>query len=73
MARKKIFVDTLRENTIEQVWEMYTASQTAKGVSDITLRNYKHYCAIYDADIAKNYDRVSPLAQIQKPRNTIKI
>lgn len=43
MARKKIFVDTLRENTIEQVWEMYTASQTAKGVSDITLRNYKQH------------------------------
>ena len=43
MARKKIFVDTLRENTIEQFWEMYTASQTAKGVSDITLRNYKQH------------------------------
>ena len=32
----------------------------------------KHDCSIYDADIAKNYDRVSPLAQIQKPRETIK-
>ena len=29
--------------------------------------------SIYDADIAKNYDRVSPLAQIQKPRETIKM
>ena len=38
-----------------------------------TLNMTKHYCAIYDADIAKNYDRVSPLAQIQKPRETIKI
>ena len=36
-------MDTLRENTIEQVWEMYIASQTAKGVSDITLRNYKQH------------------------------
>lgn len=66
-------MDTLRENTIERVWEMYTASQTAKGVSEITLRNYKHYCAIYDADIAKDYDRVSPLTHIQKPRETIKL
>ena len=38
-----------------------------------TLNMTKHYCSIYDADIAKNYDRVSPLAQIQKPRETIKI
>lgn len=38
-----------------------------------TLKMTKHYCSIYDADIAKNYDRVSPLAQIQKPRETIKI
>ena len=72
MARKKLFVDGDIANTIHQVWDLYTTSQTAKGVSDITLRNYKHYCSIYDADIAKNYDRVSPLAQIQKPRETIK-
>ena len=38
-----------------------------------TLNMTKHYCSIYDADIAKNYDRVSPLAQIQKPRETIKM
>ena len=25
-----------------------------------TLKMTKHYCSIYDADIAKNYDRVSP-------------
>ena len=97
MARKKIFVDGDIANTIHQVWDLYTTSQAAKGVCDITLRNYnqhlhsitkyldiersmghstlkmtKHYCSIYDADIAKNYDRVSPLAQIQKPRETIK-
>ena len=43
MARKKIFVDRLQENTIRQVWALYTASQTAKGVSDITLRNYQQH------------------------------
>ena len=36
------------------------------------LKMAKHYCYIYDADIAKNDDRLSPLAQIQKPRETIK-
>ena len=25
----------------------------------------KHYCAIFDADIAKNYDKFSPLMQMQ--------
>ena len=26
--------------TIRQVWDLYTASQAAKGVGEITLRNY---------------------------------
>lgn len=30
-----------------------------------TLDMTKHYCAIFDADIAKNYDRFSPLMQMQ--------
>ena len=33
----------------------------------------EHDRSIYDADIAKKYNRVSPLAQIQKPREAIKI
>lgn len=37
-----------------------------------TLKMTKHYCAIYDADIAKNYDDFSPLAQLQKPQERIK-
>ena len=37
-----------------------------------TLKMTKHYCAIYDADIAKNYDSVSPLAQMYHPKEKIK-
>ena len=37
-----------------------------------TLKMTKHYCAIYDADIAKNYDSVSPLAQMYHPKERIK-
>lgn len=37
-----------------------------------TLAMTKHYCAIYDADIANNFDRVSPLAQINKPKEKIR-
>lgn len=56
-------MDSLRKNTIRQVWDFYTAAQTAKGVSDITLRNYKQqlhsiskYLAIDTpmADLSKN-------------------
>lgn len=43
MARKKLFVDGDIANTIHQVWDLYTTSQAAKGVSDITLRNYKQH------------------------------
>lgn len=37
-----------------------------------TLKMTKHYCTIYDADIAKNFDRFSPLAQMQQPKEKIK-
>ncbi len=36
-----------------------------------TLKMTKHYCSIYDADIAKNFDRFSPLAQIKQPKEKI--
>ena len=36
-----------------------------------TLKMTKHYCAIYDADIAKNFDNFSPLAQISHPKEKI--
>jgi len=36
-----------------------------------TLNMTKHYCAIFDADISKNYDNFSPLAQIAKPKERI--
>ena len=38
-----------------------------------TLDMTKHYCAIFDADIAKNYDRFSPLAQMKSNSTKIKI
>jgi len=31
-----------------------------------TLQMTKHYCAIFDADITKNYDNFSPLAQMKQ-------
>ena len=37
-----------------------------------TLKMTKHYCTIYDADIAKNFDRFSPLAQMHQPKEKIK-
>lgn len=36
-----------------------------------TLQMTKHYCAIFDSDIAGNYDLRSPLAQLCKPRERI--
>ena len=37
-----------------------------------TLQMTKHYCKIYDSDIAKSFDNISPLAQLQKAKVTIK-
>ena len=36
-----------------------------------TLHMTKHYCAIFDADLANNYDKFSPLAQLTKPKERI--
>lgn len=38
-----------------------------------TLDMTKHYCAIFDADIAKNYDSFSPLSQMKSNSTRIKI
>ncbi len=37
-----------------------------------TLKMTKHYCAIYDADIARDYDSVSPLANMKKNKDRIR-
>lgn len=38
-----------------------------------TLDMTKHYCAIFDADIAKNYDRFSPLSQMKQNNSKIRM
>jgi integrase/recombinase XerD len=38
-----------------------------------TLEMTKHYCTIFDADITKNYDNLSPLAQIKGASTKIKM
>lgn len=37
-----------------------------------TLKMTKHYCAIYDTDIAKDFDRFSPLAQMNQAKEKIR-
>ena len=38
-----------------------------------TLAMTKHYCSIFDADITKNYDKFSPLAQMNINKSKIKM
>lgn len=38
-----------------------------------TLAMTKHYCAIFDADITKNYDNFSPLSQMKASSAKIKL
>ena len=38
-----------------------------------TLAMTKHYCAIFDADLTKNYDNFSPLAQMKSNSTRIKL
>ena len=38
-----------------------------------TLAMTKHYCAIFDADLTKNYDNFSPLAQMESNSTRIKM
>ncbi|MBR2882654.1 MAG: tyrosine-type recombinase/integrase [Prevotella sp.] len=37
-----------------------------------TLKTTKIYCNIFDADIARNYDDISPLAQLKSSRQTVR-
>ena len=38
-----------------------------------TLDMTKHYCAIFDADITRNFDKFSPLAQIRNTNSKIRV
>ena len=44
-----------------------------KLLGHITLAMTKHYCAIFDADLTKNYDNFSPLAQMKANSTRIKM
>ena len=61
MAKKRLFLDSVRENTIRQLWDSYIAAQTAKGVSDTTLRSYKQHLH----SMAKYLDINTPIAGLQ--------
>ena len=37
-----------------------------------TLQMTKHYCTIYDTDIMRSFDSISPLAQMQKTKEKIR-
>ena len=53
-------VDT--EKSFAEIYEMFVVAQTAKGVTDATLRNY-HY---HMRRIAKHLDISQPMSQITK-------
>nr|MBQ8253020.1 tyrosine-type recombinase/integrase [Lachnospiraceae bacterium] len=38
-----------------------------------TLAMTKHYCTIFDADLTKNYDNFSPLAQMKSNSTRIRM
>jgi integrase/recombinase XerD len=38
-----------------------------------TLDMTKRYCAIFDADVAKNYDNFSPLSKLKSKKEKIKM
>ena len=52
---------------------LFHTTNTSRKTGVLFYPMAEHDRSIYDADIAKKYDRVSPLAQIQRPREAIKI
>jgi len=38
-----------------------------------TLKMTRHYCNIYDADLARNFDRLSPLAIMSQQKQKIQM
>ena len=62
MAKKKLFTGSISEKTMREIWDLYTLSQTAKGVTDITLRNYSQHLH----SISKHLDIDVPMSEISK-------
>ena len=47
---------------MREIWDLYTLSQTAKGITDITLRNYAQHLH----SISKHLDIDVPMSEISK-------
>lgn len=62
MAKKKLFTGSIGEKTMREIWDLYTLSQTAKGITDITLRNYAQHLL----SISKYLDIDVPMSEISK-------
>ena len=62
MAKKKLFTGSISEKTMREIWDLYTLSQTAKGVTDITLRNYSQHLH----SISKHLNVDVPMSEISK-------
>ena len=62
MAKKKLFTGSIGEKTMREIWDLYTLSQTAKGITDITLRNYAQHLH----SISKHLDIDVPMSKISK-------
>ena len=62
MSKKRILMNNRKEKTFSDVWGEFITSQTAKGVSNITLRNYKQHLH----SISKYLDIDTPIAELSK-------
>lgn len=62
MSKKRIKMNKRKENTFSQVYEEFISSQSAKGVSDITIRNYHQVLH----NISKYFDVYMPLDMLSK-------
>ena len=61
MSRKQLFRQ-LSNQTVAEIFERFVASQTAKGVSDKTIRNYHSHLH----SLQKHLDFSAPLATLTK-------
>jgi len=71
---KKISMSVHAGRTIQEVFDDFVVSQTARGLSDVTIKNYRHHLHSMSKhldiqkpiDELRNLDRTGAVAELEK-------
>ena len=64
MSKQRILMNTRKEKLFSEVWKEFITSQTAKGISETSIKNYHQVLH----NISKYFDILTPMEKLTKSK-----